>query len=141
MERTVEGQAVEIGWRTDNVGNLTPVDYLDMILRKTCTYTTILPLRVGALIGSWGSADLDAIALYGFELGAAFQIQDDILNLVGYYASYGKDLSATCARVSAPSCSSISHTHRDQTTRSSRTSWRSRPKDRSDRQVPAASPI
>ena len=92
MERTVEGQAVEIGWRTDNVGNLTPVDYLDMILRKTCAYTTILPLRVGALIGSWGSADLDAIALYGFELGAAFQIQDDVLDLVSAYGSYGKDL-------------------------------------------------
>ena len=62
MERTVEGQAVEIGWRTDNVVNLTPLDYLDMILRKTCAYTTILPLRTGALIGSWGAADLDAIA-------------------------------------------------------------------------------
>ena len=35
--------------------DLTPVDYLDMVLRKTCAYTTILPLRVGALIGSWGA--------------------------------------------------------------------------------------
>ncbi len=82
MERTVEGQAVEIGWRADNVVDLTPVDYLDMILRKTCAYTTILPLRVGALIGSWGAADLDAIAQFGFALGAAFQIQDDLLDLV-----------------------------------------------------------
>ena len=92
MERTVEGQAVEIGWRADNVVDLTPVDYLDMILRKTCAYTTILPLRVGALIGSWGAADLDAIALYGFALGAAFQIQDDMLDLVSASGSYGKDL-------------------------------------------------
>jgi geranylgeranyl diphosphate synthase, type II len=92
MERTVEGQAVEIGWRTDNVVNLTPLDYLDLILRKTCAYTTILPLRVGALIGSWGAADLDAIALYGFALGAAFQIQDDVLDVVSASGSYGKDL-------------------------------------------------
>ena len=92
MERTVEGQAVEIGWRADNVVDLTPVDYLDMILRKTCAYTTILPLRVGALIGSWGAADLDAIALYGFALGAAFQIQDDLLDLVSASGSYGKDV-------------------------------------------------
>ncbi len=92
MERTVEGQAVEIGWRADNVVDLTPLDYLDMILRKTCAYTTILPLRVGALIGSWGSADLDAIAQYGFALGAAFQIQDDVLDLVSASDSYGKDL-------------------------------------------------
>ena len=92
MERTVEGQAVEIGWRADNVVDLTPVDYLDMILRKTCAYTTILPLRVGSLIGSWGAADLDAIAQYGFALGAAFQIQDDMLDLVSASGTYGKDL-------------------------------------------------
>jgi geranylgeranyl diphosphate synthase type II len=92
MERTVEGQAIEIGWRTDNVVDLTPRDYLDMILLKTCAYTTILPLRVGALVGSWGTADLDAIAQYGFALGAAFQIQDDVLDLVSASGSYGKDL-------------------------------------------------
>ena len=61
--------------------DLTPVDYLDMILRKTCAYTTILPLRVGAMIGSQGSADLTAIAQFGFAVGAAFQIQDDLLDL------------------------------------------------------------
>ncbi|HEX5586409.1 MAG TPA: polyprenyl synthetase family protein [Acidimicrobiia bacterium] len=81
MERTVEGQAIELGWRRDNTAELTPVDYLDMILHKTCAYTTILPLRVGALIGSRGRADLDAISQFGFSLGAAFQIKDDLLDL------------------------------------------------------------
>lgn len=92
MERTVEGQAVELGWREDNVVDLTPRDYLDMVLQKTCAYTTILPLRVGALIGSTGGADLDAIGRLGFALGAAFQIRDDVLDLVSARASYGKDV-------------------------------------------------
>jgi geranylgeranyl diphosphate synthase type II len=92
MERTVEGQAIELGWRIDNTLGLTPVDYLDMVLRKTCAYTTILPLRTGALIGSWGSADLDAIARFGFALGAAFQIQDDVLDVVSDRSLYTKDL-------------------------------------------------
>ncbi len=92
MERTVEGQAVELGWREDNITDLTPRDYLDMILQKTCAYTTILPLRVGALIGSAGDADLDAIARFGFALGAAFQIRDDVLDLVSARATYGKDV-------------------------------------------------
>ena len=90
MERTVEGQAVELGWRHDHVLDLTPADYLDMVLHKTCAYTTILPLRVGALIGSWGDVDLDAVARFGFALGAAFQIRDDVLDLVSADGSYGK---------------------------------------------------
>jgi geranylgeranyl diphosphate synthase type II len=91
MERTVEGQATELGWRYDNIVDLTPVDYLDMILRKTCAYSTILPLRTGALIGSLGTADLDAITEFGFALGAAFQIRDDLLDLRSD-GTYGKDL-------------------------------------------------
>jgi geranylgeranyl diphosphate synthase type II len=81
METTVEGQAIELGWRVDDGSALTPLDYLDVVLRKTCAYTTILPLRVGAMIGSHRLADLDAIAQFGFALGAAFQIRDDVLDL------------------------------------------------------------
>ncbi|MEA2566774.1 MAG: geranylgeranyl diphosphate synthase, type [Actinomycetota bacterium] len=89
--QTVAGQALELGWRRDNLVNLEPADYLDLIMKKTCWYTTVLPLRVGALTGSWGSADLDAMITFGLHLGAAFQIRDDILNLVGDPADYGKE--------------------------------------------------
>jgi geranylgeranyl diphosphate synthase type II len=87
---TLEGQAVELGWRRDKVVDLTPDDYLDVIMRKTCWYTTIHPLRAGALIGSWGRFDLDALVRFGFYLGAAFQIQDDLLDLVAD-GDYGKE--------------------------------------------------
>src|SRR5260370_36859810 len=60
-------------------------------MKKTCWYTTVLPLRVGALTGSWGSADLDAMITFGLHLGAAFQIGGDILNLVGDPADFGKE--------------------------------------------------
>src|SRR5947209_1355276 len=89
--QTVAGQALELGWRRDNLVDLEPDDYLDLIMKKTCWYTTVLPLRVGALTGSWGSADLDAMVTFGLHLGAAFQIRDDILNLVGNPADYGKE--------------------------------------------------
>jgi geranylgeranyl diphosphate synthase type II len=91
--RTLEGQATELGWRRDGVEELAPEDYLDLIMHKTCWYTTVHPLRVGALIGSAGSADLRAMAQFGFFLGAAFQIQDDLLNLVGTEREYGKEIN------------------------------------------------
>lgn len=90
--RTLEGQATEIGWRTHNVDDLTPEDYLDLILHKTCWYTTIHPLRVGAIVGSRGEAKLDPLVRFGFHFGAAFQIRDDLLNLVGDEATYGKEI-------------------------------------------------
>ncbi|HKX73962.1 MAG TPA: polyprenyl synthetase family protein [Acidimicrobiia bacterium] len=91
LNRTIEGQAIELGWRAENVLDLTPGDYLHMVLLKTCSYSTIFPLRIGALIGSWGQADLDALTRFGFYLGAAFQIRDDLLNLEAASAEYGKE--------------------------------------------------
>ena len=63
-----------------------------MTLKKTCWYTTLFPLRAGALIGSRGTARPDSLLAFGFLLGAAFQITDDVLNLVGDESAYGKEL-------------------------------------------------
>jgi geranylgeranyl diphosphate synthase type II len=90
--RTLEGQATELGWRQDDVRDLTPEHYLDLIMHKTCWYTSIHPLRVGALLGSKGTADLRPMIRFGFHLGAAFQIQDDLLNLEGDEREYGKEI-------------------------------------------------
>jgi geranylgeranyl diphosphate synthase, type II len=91
--RTLEGQATELGWRRDRSSNLTPEDYLDLIMHKTCWYTTVHPMRVGALLGSSGHADLRPMIRFGFHLGAAFQIQDDLLNLTGDEEEYGKEIA------------------------------------------------
>ena len=89
---SAEGQAMELGWRRDNVVDVSEADYLLMVLKKTCWVTTIHPSRVGALIGARGRVDLDPFLRFGFLLGAAFQIQDDVLNLIGDPAAYGKEL-------------------------------------------------
>jgi geranylgeranyl diphosphate synthase type II len=89
---SAEGQAFELGWRRDNVSDVGESDYLLMVLKKTCWLTTIHPSRMGALIGSRGAIDLDQCVRFGFFLGAAFQIQDDLLNLDGDAHAYGKEL-------------------------------------------------
>jgi len=90
---TVEGQAIELGWRRDNAVHPSEADYLHMVLKKTCWYTTLFPCRAGALIGTRGRIDPERFLQFGFFLGAAFQITDDLLNLVGDEARYGKELS------------------------------------------------
>ncbi len=76
-----EGQAMELGWRYHNITDLEDANYLEMVLKKTCWLATIFPIRLGALIATRDNIDLDRFIPFGFFLGAAFQIQDDLLNL------------------------------------------------------------
>ena len=87
-----EGQALELGWRRDNVVDLTEADYFEMVLKKTCWYTAISPMRLGALIGSGDMyPEFETLIRFGFFFGTAFQIRDDVLNIVGD-ERYGKEL-------------------------------------------------
>ena len=92
-QESAEGQALELGWCRDNRLDLRECDYLELVLKKTCWLATIHPLRVGALLALGSGADLDRFVCFGFFLGAAFQIHDDVLNLVGDTRKYGKELA------------------------------------------------
>jgi geranylgeranyl diphosphate synthase, type II len=89
---STEGQALELGWQRENKTDACDEDYLRMVLQKTCWLTTIHPLRVGCIIGARGRLPLDPLIRIGFFFGAAFQIQDDLLNLEGG-EGYGKELN------------------------------------------------
>lgn len=92
MQESLEGQAMELGWVRDNRCDLTEEDYLRMVLKKTCWYSFIQPCRIGALIATRDTANLDRFNRFGYYLGAAFQIQDDLLNLTGDQNRYGKEI-------------------------------------------------
>src|SRR5664279_3306312 len=81
VRKTTEGQALELGWREDRIIDLAPMDYIALAGKKTCWYTTVAPLRMGAIIGSHGTASLRAISRFGFFLGLAFQTRDDLLDI------------------------------------------------------------
>ena len=90
---SVEGQAIELGWIRENVLELNDDDYLKMVLKKTCWLATIHPSRIGAMIANRGGAiNLEPFIRFGYFLGAAFQIQDDLLNL-SPDPRYGKELN------------------------------------------------
>ena len=91
MRHSLEGQGLEIEWIRDNACALTEPDYYRMCLKKTSWYTCIYPLRAGALVA--GDGRPHRFDRFGWYLGAAFQIQDDLLNLDGEEARYGKEIA------------------------------------------------
>ena len=80
IRQTTEGQALELGWRRTGHLDLTETDYLELVGRKTCWYTTMAPLRIAAQLGRWRPRP-DALDRLGFLAGCAFQIRDDLLDL------------------------------------------------------------
>ena len=88
----VEGQHIELSWVENNCWDLAESDYWTMCVRKTASYTCITPCRVGALIAGASKNEMDLFVEMGKNLGVAFQIQDDVLNLIGEEKLYGKEI-------------------------------------------------
>ena len=81
--RTIEGQALDLGWARDGRYDITPEDYLIMATHKTAHYSGAVPLAIGAIVGGGTETQIEALRNYGLDTGLAFQIQDDLLNLIG----------------------------------------------------------
>lgn len=97
--QSVEGQAMELDWIANNTFDLTDSDYFTMCAKKTCWYTFIAPCRIGYITGCnvWEEQNaiehLAMLTEFGMSLGIAFQIQDDLLNILGDEKKYGKEIN------------------------------------------------
>ncbi|YCK38036.1 polyprenyl synthetase family protein [Actinomadura sp. ATCC 39365] len=87
MVRLCSGQLLETESAFDT--GLTEGAHLDILRRKTATLFE-LPCRLGALLAEVPEEQAEALAGYGAELGLAFQLADDALDLRGSAASMGK---------------------------------------------------
>jgi geranylgeranyl diphosphate synthase type I len=90
-DRTIEGQALDIGWARDGRFDLDVDDYLLMAQHKTAFYSGAVPLAVGAIVAGADDVTIETLRDFGMAAGLAFQIQDDVLNLVGKKESVAKD--------------------------------------------------
>lgn len=96
--QSAEGQAMELDWVSENVPALADENYFAMCTKKTCWYSFITPLRAGLIVGWPLGRDaelapaMEAVTSFGAAIGIAFQIQDDLLNLVGETEGYGKEV-------------------------------------------------
>jgi geranylgeranyl diphosphate synthase type II len=91
MRRTVEGQALELTWIATGRWDTTPAEYIEMVTLKTAWYTFAGPLAAGAIIAEASPDLIDALTDFGLDLGVAFQIRDDVLNLAASPSEIGKE--------------------------------------------------
>jgi geranylgeranyl diphosphate synthase type II len=88
---TVEGQALELAWIRRGVRDLEDRAYLRLVYKKTTCYTFLAPMKLGAIAAGADARVIERLKRIAICLGAAFQIQDDILNLEGDEGLYGKE--------------------------------------------------
>lgn len=65
-------------------------DILNIRVYKTAYYTFIMPLTVGAVLGGGSATLLKNIERFGYNVGLAFQLRDDVLGVFGDSDETGK---------------------------------------------------
>ena len=90
LNETTEGQHMELSWSNTNDWDISQDDYFIMCTKKTSWYTCITPFRLGNMIANKHTIDENKFVEFGTNLGIAFQIRDDILNLTAD-GKYGKE--------------------------------------------------
>ena len=79
-EEVIVGQMIDIDLTTQSNASLDSIT--KKMLLKTASYTVIRPLQIGAALGGARPAVHQFCASFGRSLGLAFQIQDDLVDLI-----------------------------------------------------------
>jgi len=86
-----EGQGMELSWEREKKFDISEDEYLNMISGKTASLLS-LSCEMGAFFGGADEETRRALSEFGFRIGTAFQIQDDILNITGEFEKYQKEI-------------------------------------------------
>ncbi len=84
-----EGQQMDMDF--ENRTDVTIHEYIEMIRLKTSVLLGAA-LNLGAIVANAKESDKEALQLFGENIGIAFQIQDDILDLYGDPEKFGKQV-------------------------------------------------
>jgi geranylgeranyl diphosphate synthase, type II len=84
-----EGQSLDTDFEKRK--NVSLSEYLVMIKKKTAAMAEMC-CKIGALLGGGTSSQVNALSNYGLNLGIAFQIQDDLLDISADEKKFGKSI-------------------------------------------------
>jgi len=82
-----EGQQFDIGFESRN--DVTEDEYIEMIRLKTSVFLACA-LKMGAILAGAPREDADSLYDFGEQIGLAFQLQDDYLDVYGDFKVFGK---------------------------------------------------
>lgn len=82
-----EGQQYDMDYEKRE--NITIADYMEMIRLKTAVLLAA-SLKTGAIIAGANTADCNHIYQFGINIGLAFQLKDDLLDVYGVQEKFGK---------------------------------------------------
>jgi octaprenyl-diphosphate synthase len=89
-QQMVEGELLQM----ETLGRTITIEqHFDLIYRKTACLFSVC-MRLGAILGEATEAQEDALAKYGHDLGMAFQIVDDMLDLTASEDVLGKPVAS-----------------------------------------------
>src|ERR1700732_5565274 len=78
----------------EKLGKLISLDeYFDLIFRKTACLFSVC-MRMGAILGGASPEQEESLTCYGRDLGMAFQIVDDVLDLTASESVLGKPVAS-----------------------------------------------
>lgn len=86
----IGGQTVDL----QSEGQAIDADTLDYIHHNKTAALITAPLKIGAIIGNASEEDIKNMEFVGRQLGLAFQIKDDILDIVGDQEKLGKPIGS-----------------------------------------------
>jgi len=82
-----EGQQFDMEFETRN--DVTEDEYIEMIRLKTSVLLACA-LKIGGIMGGASKQDADLLYRFGEQIGLAFQLQDDLLDVYGDEKVFGK---------------------------------------------------
>ena len=84
-----DGQQYDLDF--ENRSDVTEAEYMEMIRLKTSVLIAA-SLKMGGLVAGASESDLQNLYAYGETMGLAFQLQDDMLDVYGDAALFGKKI-------------------------------------------------